>query len=86
MLVEGGLTLLQSFLRQNMVDQLTIYVRTRSAETAQAVLTDQFPDVPSAMMQTASFGQGTLMTYLPHHHYQTKTQATRAVSSALGTV
>lgn len=86
MLVEGGLTLLQSFLRQNMVDQLTIYVRTRSAETAQAVLTDQFPDVPSAMMQAASFGQGTLMTYLPNHHYQTKTQAARAVSSALGTV
>lgn len=86
MLVEGGLTLLQSFLRQNIVDQLTIYVRTRSAEAAHAMLSDQFPDVPSNMMQATSFGQGTLLSYLPDHRYQGKANTAQTAASALGAV
>ena len=86
MLVEGGLTLLQSFLRQNIVDQMTIYVRTRSAEAAHAMLSDQFPDVPSNMMQATSFGQGTLLSYLPDHRLQSEGQAARKVSSAIAAV
>lgn len=86
MLVEGGLTLLQSFLRQNIVDQMTIYVRTRSAEAAHAMLSDQFPDVPSNMMQATSFGQGTLLSYLPDHRLQSEGQAARKMSSAIAAV
>lgn len=86
MLVEGGLTLLQSFLRQNIVDQLTIYVRTRSAEAAHAMLSDQFPDVPSNMMQATSFGQGTLLSYLPDHRLQSEGRAARKMSSAIAAV
>ncbi|GHA04451.1 hypothetical protein GCM10008090_12280 [Arenicella chitinivorans] len=86
MLVEGGLTLLQSFIRQNMVDQMTIYVRTQSADAAQAMLSDQFPGLPTETMQASPLGQGVLLSYLPEHRYQTEAQTARSVASAAGAV
>jgi GTP cyclohydrolase II len=61
-LVEGGLTLLRSFVRTGMVDCLSVYVRTESLEMACFALRFALPELDAEEMQVRRFGRGVLMT------------------------
>ena len=62
LLVEGGLTLLRSFVREGFVDRLTIYVRTRSSEQATTALRSALPEFAGNRLQADPLGLGILMT------------------------
>jgi GTP cyclohydrolase II len=62
MLVEGGATLLRSFLAQRMADVLTVYVSTPSAELAADCVAAQFPGLPAEMTHER-YGAGTLLRW-----------------------
>ena len=61
--VEGGPTLLRSFLAQGMADEVTIYVSTHSAALAQECAFAQFPDLPQSMA-ARRYGDGTLLHWV----------------------
>ena len=61
LLVEGGRTLLLSFLHQGIFDRLTFYISTRDGEAARLVLEQVFPELPE--MSCERFGEGTLLSY-----------------------
>ncbi|MCH8622526.1 GTP cyclohydrolase II RibA [Undibacterium sp. TS12] len=75
MLVEGGLTLIDSFIRQQMVDLLTIYVRTPCIATATNAAIKAIPELDADLIEARKYGQGTLLsvafTESVHHelHY-----------------
>lgn len=60
MLVEGGLTLLRSFIREQKIDQLTIYVRTELKQTAADAIYKALPGFPLSALQFERFGKGIL--------------------------
>ena len=62
MLVEGGLTLLRSFLHRGVVDCLSVYVRTQCLETACAAVRRTIPELAVDEMRSARFGRGVLLT------------------------
>lgn len=61
--VEGGPTLLRSFLAQGMADEVTIYVSTESAALAQRCAYAQFPGLPQSMV-AGRYGDGTLLHWV----------------------
>lgn len=61
MLVEGGPTLLCSFLAERHIDHLTVYVRTPRAEQALAAARAFFAHLPPDVT-TRPLGEGTLLT------------------------
>ena len=65
LLVEGGMTLLKSFISQKMVDRFTIYVCTNSIAEAIKAISDNFPILPVSEMDAVSLGTGTLLSYSP---------------------
>lgn len=62
MLVEGGPTLLRSFLDQGMADEITIYVSTPSAALAADSAAAEFPGLPRPM-KSERYGAGTLLRW-----------------------
>lgn len=65
LLVEGGLTLLRSFISQEMVDRVTIYVCTESVDAAVRAVSDLFPELPVSSMQVCTLGKGILLSHAP---------------------
>lgn len=63
LLVEGGRTLVNSFLKQGKVDRLTVYVSTRSSGQAKKALKKLFPYIPVPDARIIPFGKGTLISY-----------------------
>ena len=63
LLVEGGMTLLKSFINQKLVDRLTIYVCANSPEKAILALSHKFPELPTAYMDIVPLGEGMLLSY-----------------------
>jgi len=59
-LVEGGLTLLRSFIRERKIDQLTIYVRTELQQTAADAIGKALPGFPLNSLRFERFGKGVL--------------------------
>lgn len=66
LLVEGGPTLLSSFLLQDCFDRITVFVRGSTVETAMAGATAPLPSLPRHM-EAAPFGQGCLLAYRRGH-------------------
>ena len=64
LLVEGGLTLLRSFVSQGIVDRITIYVCTASIDTAVKAAASVFPELPVAAMAACALGKGVLLSYV----------------------
>lgn len=62
MLVEGGLQLIDSFMRQEMVDLLTIYVRTPCIATATQAAIKAIPDLAADAIEARKYGQGMLLS------------------------
>jgi riboflavin biosynthesis pyrimidine reductase len=62
MLVEGGPTLLRSFLDQGMADEITIYVSTPSAALAADSAAAEFPGLPRPT-ESERYGAGTLLRW-----------------------
>jgi riboflavin biosynthesis pyrimidine reductase len=60
MLVEGGPTLLRSFLRQGLADAMTVYVRAGTAEAADRGVRDSLGALPDAF-RVSAFGEGFLL-------------------------
>lgn len=65
LLVEGGMTLLKSFIDQKLFDRLTIYVGADSPEKAIHALRYKFPELPTAYIDTVPLGKGMLLSYSP---------------------
>ncbi|MCG6863555.1 MAG: GTP cyclohydrolase II [Chromatiaceae bacterium] len=61
-LVEGGLTLLRSFIRDGQVDCLTIYVRSDSKDRVVGAVDAALAGVPVPVLQYERFGEGTLVS------------------------
>lgn len=61
-LVEGGLTLLRSFISEGQVDHLTIYVRTHCSQKAAAAITEALPGLPVHALHFEGFGEGILVS------------------------
>ncbi|MBL4660705.1 MAG: GTP cyclohydrolase II [Alcanivoracaceae bacterium] len=62
MLVEGGLQLIDSFIKQSMVDLLTIYVRSNCYTTAIKAALKAIPDLAADEISAQSYGEGTLLS------------------------
>lgn len=62
MLVEGGLELITSFVEQNMIDLLTVFVRTSCYSTAIAAAQKAIPDLIADQIEAQNYGQGTLLS------------------------
>jgi hypothetical protein len=62
LLVEGGPSLLGSFLTQRLFDVVTVYVAGPSARVAHAAARAVFPDLPP--LESSRLGTGTLLTGL----------------------
>lgn len=61
-LVEGGLTLLRSFIREGQVDCLTIYVRSDSKDRVAGAIDAALPGLPLPSLRFERFGEGTLVS------------------------
>jgi riboflavin biosynthesis pyrimidine reductase/LPS sulfotransferase NodH len=61
MLVEGGPTLIRSFLQQGVADAVTAYVRCRCADAAVRAVRAVVPEIPAAM-RAERFGEGVLLS------------------------
>lgn len=61
MLVEGGPTLIRSFLAQDCFDRLTVFVRTSLSPAARRALRQLLPEAPRPRART--FGGGILLTW-----------------------
>lgn len=62
LLVEGGLTLLGSFVRDGCIDRLTIYVRSASRREAASAVRKALPALPHHDLQFETFGEGMLVS------------------------
>lgn len=62
LLVEGGLTLLRSFVQSGLVDRISVYVATDNAETAKAALGEALPGLAAHRVQVERLGSGILVT------------------------
>lgn len=62
LLVEGGLTLLSSFVRDGCIDRLTVYVRSSSLSAAEQAVRKALPALPGDALQFEAFGEGILVT------------------------
>lgn len=60
LLVEGGPTLLRSFLGQGMVDMMTVFVRASSAEEADRGVRESLGPLPESS-RVSAFGEGFLL-------------------------
>jgi len=60
MLVEGGPTLLRSFLRQGLADAMTVFVRAGTAEAADRGVRDSLGALPGDF-RVSAFGEGFLL-------------------------
>ncbi len=60
LLVEGGPTLLRSFLGQGMVDMMTVFVRASSAEAADRGVRESLGPLPDSS-RVSAFGEGFLL-------------------------
>jgi riboflavin biosynthesis pyrimidine reductase/LPS sulfotransferase NodH len=61
MLVEGGPTLIRSFLRQGFADAVTVYVRCGCVDAAIRTVSTVVPEIPSSM-RAERFGKGVLLS------------------------
>jgi len=61
MLVEGGPTILHSFLSQGLADAVTVFVRARSEDAAHRAAFQALPDLPPAL-RACGFGEGYLLS------------------------
>jgi GTP cyclohydrolase II len=61
-LVEGGPTLIKSFLEQELIDTFTTYVSCKSYPDSIHALTKLFPELAADEISAESFGDGTLLT------------------------
>jgi riboflavin biosynthesis pyrimidine reductase len=62
LLVEGGLTLLGSFVRDGFIDRLTIYVRSDSRAVAERAVRHALPALSQECFEFEAFGKGILVT------------------------
>lgn len=62
LLVEGGLTLLGSFIRSNAIDYLSVYVRCGSESTAKRAVRTAFPQLKLVPFEYTQVGKGILVT------------------------
>lgn len=62
LLVEGGLTLIRSFLHQNSADLLTLYVATEHHQTALNAVQKALPNFPTGCFDAQHFGSGMLLS------------------------
>jgi len=62
LLIEGGLTLMRSFVRVNYIDRLTIYVRTGSSDVAEKAILKALPELSLEGLQYEPFGEGILVS------------------------
>ncbi len=62
MLVEGGLQLITSFVEQNMIDLLTVFVRSSCYSTAIAAAQKAIPDLIADQIEAQNYGRGTLLS------------------------
>lgn len=76
LLIEGGMTLLKSFINQNVVDRFTIYIATSTVNDAINVITKQFPQLPTEAIKFKPLGNGILFS----HRIQTKKTQLKASS------
>jgi GTP cyclohydrolase II len=63
LLVEGGLTLLRSFIRGGYIDRLTIYVRTASRRGAAEAVQRAMPELMKKALLYEPFGEGVLVSH-----------------------
>lgn len=61
LLVEGGPTLIKSFLSQNAVDKLSVFVASHDIPEAIQALTNLVPSLPEDEIIAEKFGKGTLL-------------------------
>jgi len=62
MLVEGGLTLLSSFVSSDAIDYLSVYVRCDSADVAENAVKTAIPGLCDVELEYELFGKGVLVT------------------------
>lgn len=62
LLVEGGPTLIKSFLQQNAVDKLSVFVASHNIPEAIQALTQLVQTLPEDEITAEKFGQGTLLS------------------------
>ncbi|CAH9067415.1 Riboflavin biosynthesis protein RibBA [Pseudoalteromonas holothuriae] len=62
MLVEGGVTLIQSFIEQRLFDLITIYVRTTSICLAVNIATEVLKGIYPDQIEAQAFGDGILLS------------------------
>jgi riboflavin biosynthesis pyrimidine reductase len=60
-LVEGGPTILESFISQGLADTVTVFARAEDEATAQRIAREALPSLPSPL-QASRFGSGFLLT------------------------
>jgi riboflavin biosynthesis pyrimidine reductase len=63
LLVEGGLTLLSSFIQKGMVDRVSVYVATDDAQGAVKALQHALPALSEHSFHADRFGAGILLTF-----------------------
>lgn len=73
LLVEGGATLIKSFLEQNAVDKLTVFVACHHIPEAVQALTQLVKSLPEDEILAEKFGQGTLLS-VELSEFQTMTE------------
>ena len=61
-LIEGGLTLIRSFIREGQIDQLTVYVRVKSKKQAARAIHIALPKLVLDNMHFEKFGEGILVS------------------------
>ncbi len=62
LLVEGGLTLVRSFIDQQLADIITVYVKTASPETAIQAVNQAIPALDVQLCDIQHFGKGILLS------------------------
>ncbi|MEO6454861.1 MAG: GTP cyclohydrolase II RibA [Ginsengibacter sp.] len=62
LLVEGGITLIHSFLDQKVVDVITVYVRTINADEAVRTVKKLLPSIQRSQFKTDRLGLGVLLS------------------------
>lgn len=61
-LVEGGMELIASFVKQEMIDLLTIYVKTHCPTTAINAAVKLMPELAADQIEAQTYGEGTLLS------------------------
>ncbi|MBQ4847721.1 GTP cyclohydrolase II RibA [Pseudoalteromonas sp. MMG005] len=73
-LVEGGLQLVNSFIKQGVVDLLTIYVRTVCITSAIRAATEVLPGLAADEITACSYGEGILLSASMSQSLHTQTE------------